>query len=95
MGTYHDRLEIDWTHPDFDELSVLIVYLRRKDRYHPPLLYVKKHYSFKRLVALTHTVRFTSHMERPALELVEVLKENRDEGGNILRSFLCGTLHGK
>ena len=40
----------------------------------------------------TDAVRFTSHVEGPALELAEVFEEYGYESGDVLRSLFSGTL---
>lgn len=39
-----------------------------------------------------HSIRFTCHMECPAFELVEMLKENCNEGGNVFSCVLSVVL---
>lgn len=83
------RGQVNGCEPSFRQLDILVVNFRGKDRDIPSLRQrnlLVQFFNSMSCISEPHSIRFTCHMECPAFELVEMLKENCNEGGNV---FSC------
>ena len=76
-----------------DEPSVLVVHGRSEERNVTSLQGGRTRRQLSEVVQMirnksTYTIRFTSHVERPPLEFVEMFKEDGDKASYILGCFL-------